>query len=314
MTTRSIWIYLVVALVLAGLYFFDTQSNKEKVAQKISSTTMFDIEPSVVTSFSIIKGDTAIRVERSGKSDMWAIRHPIQTKADRLRVEKFLEKISRLRWVRKITGSPKELGPFGLDKPPVIISFKGKGTSGSLRIGSLTPLGDDVYVQRDYDPAVYTIGFADKFDLDVDLFDLRDKRLVTIPPKNALRLTIERKDEGPWVFEKKAGNWIFADSGFEADQERIYGVLSRLWTLRATSIAVERAKNLRRFGLEDPVLRIKVSNGTEEQELLVGNASGEDNDLYAKMARKPQVVTVRNWILSDIPPTEMAFRKPGRKS
>ena len=41
---------------------------------------------------------------------------------------------------------------------------------------------------------------------------------------------------------------------------------------------------------------------------------GEDNNLYAKMARKPQVVTVRNWILSDIPPTEMAFTKPGRKS
>ncbi|MBW2022143.1 MAG: DUF4340 domain-containing protein [Deltaproteobacteria bacterium] len=74
-----------------------------------------------------------------GDSQTWFIKSPIQAKADGLRVRKFLEKLSKPKWVREIATRPEDVSEFGLDKPAVVIAFTAENTSGILRIGSLTP-------------------------------------------------------------------------------------------------------------------------------------------------------------------------------
>ena len=309
--SRSLWIYLLIALTLSAIYFKEFQSGKRRIAEKISTMTMFELDPSSVSFFSIDKGSTRIVVTRTneGDSETWFIKSPIRAKADGLRVRKFLEKLSKLRWVREIAKRPEDISEFGLDKPAVVIAFTAENISGTLRIGSLTPLGDDVYVQRNGDQAVYTISFADKYDLDVDLFDLRDKRLITISPENVLKLVIERRGKSPWLLRKRGDRWFFGNGPTEADPERIHAILSRLWTMRATSIVEEKARDLSQYGLTDPAVGIRVISGKKEEEILIGNVSRQGDELYAKMVGSPMVVTIKKWILSDIPPTEKGLRK-----
>ena len=314
MRSRSTWIYLLVALCLAGIYFFEVWQEKAHIAEKVSSTRMFRFQPSEISSFSISKGGVRIVVVKTnGKAPgQWNITSPITTAADGLRVQNLLEKLSKLRWQRKISNAPQDLSSFGLDSPRVIISFRGNKRERTLFIGSATPLGDYVYVRRDGDQTVYTITFADKFDLDADLFDLRDKRLITLMPSEIGRVVIEWNGKRRWVLQKQSGKWMFNDDkSFEADPQRVQTLLSRLWTMRATSIVEESPADLSKYGLARARLKVRVwkEGGQESQELWIGGNAGKGNELYAKVKRNERVVTVRRWILSDIPPTPQGFKK-----
>ncbi len=314
MRSRSTWIYLAIALCLAGIYSFEVWQKRVHIAEKISSTRMFKIQPSEISSFSISKGGVSVVLAKANNQApaVWNITSPIVTGADGLRVQKLLEKLSKLRWQRKISEAPENLSSFGLDSPRVVISFKGNKRAGTLFIGSPTPLGDYVYVQRNGDKAVYTITFADKFDLDVDLFDLRDKRLITLMPSEVGRVVIEWNGKGKWVLQKQSDKWIFNDDkSFEADPQRVQALLSRLWTMRATSIVEESCTDLSKYALARPRLKIGVwkRGRRQSQELWIGGNAGRSSGLYAKVKRNERVVTIRRWILSDIPHSPQGFKK-----
>ena len=312
--SRAIWIYLLVAVCLAGIYFFELRQKRIRIAERISSTVMFKVKPLEISSFVISKGGVKIVATRVKEHDSantnWKITSPIRARADGLRVQQFLEKLSKLRWQRKISEGQENLAQFGLNNPSVVISFQGNNASGTLSIGSQTPFGDDVYVQRNGDKSVYTISFADKFDLDVDLFDLRDKRLITLDPSEITRVTIERNGKDKWVLKKTGDKWLFSDGEhFEASPERVRALLLRLWTMRATSIQEERAEDLSKYGLNRPRVKIQVCGAGQSQELWIGNSAKKQEGLYAKVVHKPLIVTITSWILSDIPTTPEGFRK-----
>ena len=308
---RSIGVYLLIAVLLGGIYLFELRRKQSHIQEKITSTMMFKFVPSEVSSFVIDKGGVKIiatKAKENGTSS-WKIISPIRAEAEPLRVQRFLDKLSNLRWQRKISEKPKDLEPFGLKHPAVVITVKADKASAMLRIGSQTPLGDDVYVQRGGDKGIYTISFSDKFDIDVDLFDLRDKRLITLAPHQIDRLTIRGKERGEWILYKEGDRWLFRDhQQFQANTEKVQALLSRLWLMRATSIEEEDAKDLSLYGLDKPRVKIRVWGGGKVQELWIGAQAKQGEDLYAKMADRSVVVTIKNWILSDIPPTPEGFR------
>ncbi|RLB15341.1 MAG: hypothetical protein DRG63_07040 [Deltaproteobacteria bacterium] len=312
MSTRATWIYLLIALSLAGLYFFERHQEAGKKAERASFRTFFKINKEKLQYLTIKKGTVRIVVQREGKDeqDHWIITSPIRTDADPIAITKFIDKLATLKWTRKISEQPKDLSIFGLMKPLVVIGYKGKEESGELLIGDVTPLGDDVYVKRKQDQTVYTIAFADKFDLDVDLFDLRDKRLVTIAPNHVKKLVIDG-ERGRWVLTKKEDKWFFHNNHtFEASRDKVYAILSRLATTKASRIVEESAKDLRAYGLDRPRMKVQVSDGNRIQGILLGAPDKEDEgDLYAKMLHKPQVITVKRWILSDVPLNADGFKK-----
>jgi len=47
----TLWIYLLIALTLAAIYFKEFQSGKRRIAEKISTMTMFELDPSSVSFF-----------------------------------------------------------------------------------------------------------------------------------------------------------------------------------------------------------------------------------------------------------------------
>ncbi|MBW2082551.1 MAG: DUF4340 domain-containing protein [Deltaproteobacteria bacterium] len=144
----------------------------------------------------------------------------------------------------------------------------------------------------------------------MDLFDLRGKRLITLNPSEITQVIIERNGKDKWVLKKTGDKWLFSDAEhFEASPERVRTLLLRLWSMRATSIQEERAGDLSKYASDRPRLKIRLWGLGKGQELWIGGRAKEEEGLYAKVAHKAAVVTIKSWILSDIPPMLKDFRK-----
>ena len=112
------------------------------------------------------------------KDQVWRLTAPLNTKADQTIVDSMLTTLARLRKERDL-GEEKDLKPFGLDKPGLVVKFTAQGQPHQLAIGAKAPGDQNYYVLRDQDPHLLTISTGSKDSLDRQLLALRDKTLLT---------------------------------------------------------------------------------------------------------------------------------------
>ena len=110
------------------------------------------------------------------------------------------------------------------------------------------------------------------------------------------------KNEKTLVKKKKEG-WVFEDDpGFKIDQEKASTMFVDFIMARAASYETESAEDLEPFGLHRPMARITLSGLDRSETILFGDPSKKaKNRIYAKMLAKPQVVTVNQSLLDDLP-------------
>ena len=108
-----------------------------------------------------------------------------------------------------IEQNPKSLKDYGLDPPAQTLRVEtdSKPAQFEIKLGDDTPTSSGVYAQLGGSPRVVTLAAYLKTALVKSLFDLRDKRAVTLGPEQIRkivaqskghRLTLEKNPEGVW--------------------------------------------------------------------------------------------------------------------
>jgi hypothetical protein len=293
MTPRKLLPFLAVFLVLAATYFA-LEWHRGKVArEEAEAKKIFAVKGPDITAITIKRPSEEIHLVKDGK--IWRLDRPITERADNITMNALLASLSQLRLTRDL-GPEKDLKPFGLDQPPLVVSFAVGDKSYVLDVGKKSPGEQGYYARRDKDPRVLIIDTATRESLDRPLSDLRNRVLFDFLADQVKILKV-KTGSTQVVLEKKGNSWTWVGKAdVKIYPDRLARLLRYLSLARVKEFVPGSPKDLKTYGLEPPALEITVGTDKGEQHLFLG--SRKKDEVYARQGNQAPVVLTES-LLSD---------------
>jgi hypothetical protein len=282
---KQYWNTLVALAVLgalwAGFRLYDRRKTREAAkTESKPAEKVLPVESDRIRAFTLTPRDgEAFTCARDGKS--WVISEPSKLAADQTAVTSWLGSLTSATVDDVVDAHPSNLKDYGLDPPATLIevSTETKPADFTLRLGDQTPTSSGVYAQIAGNPRVVSLPSYDKSSLEKTLFDLRDKRVVTLDIDQISRIEAQSKDKR-WTLEKNPdGVWDLAlPPPVRADRSSVDGIVSQLRNLTMQAVVSEDKKEAGKYGLDSPILRLTMKALQDTQTLTLGKKDGERYD------------------------------------
>ena len=296
----------------AGFRYYDrrkareAQKNESKPAEKVLA-----VESDHIRSLTLKPRDgEGFTCTRDGKT--WVISEPHKLAADQTAVSSWLGSLTSATIDDVVDAHPSSLKEYGLEPPATLIevSTDAKPQNFTLRLGDQTPTSSGVYAQIEGNPRVVSLPSYDKASLEKTLFDLRDKRAVTLDTDQIGRIEAQFKDKH-WTLEKNPdGVWdLMLPPPVRADRSGVDGMVSQLRNLTMQAVVAEDKKEAGKYGFESPTLRLTMKAPQDTQTLVLGKKDGERYD--AMNSALDPIFTVENYFLNQFQKDPADLRDKG---
>jgi hypothetical protein len=202
-----------------------------------------------------------------------------------------LTTLARLRMERDL-GAEKDLKPFGLDKPGLVVKFTAQGKPHQLVIGAKAPGDQNYYVLRDQDPQLLTISMGSKDSLDRQLLALRDKILLPFIMGEVKGLKVKSPKTAAALSKTGPQTWGWDERpDFRVRGDRVEKLLRDLHIARAKNFLEPTPKKLTTLGL-DPKQRTEITVATSAGDRTLWLGANKDDAVYARLGAEGAVVLV----------------------
>ncbi len=290
---------LLALSLLAALAGFVSYWERRKSSQapKIESSPqekIFPLQSSHVQSvtFRPRDGEAFTCVRGSGG---WAIVNGGKLAADQSAVSTFLDSLTTASLEQTVDPHPANLKDFGLDPPAeaVEISSDAKPEKFTLRLGDESPTGGSVYAQVAGNPRVFTLASYLRSSLSKSLFDLRDKRAVSLEADQIQRIEVEAKAKRWTLVKNPEGVWdLVLPPPVRADRITVDGLVDRLRSITMQTIVAEDRKNAGQYGFGSPELRVQLTGTGGTQTLVLGKKDKDADRNFAMNSALAPVFTL----------------------
>jgi hypothetical protein len=247
MTPRRLIPYVVIFLALAVTYAGLRWRQARQVARVEQAKKVFHLKETDISNLNLIRGKDEVRLVKKDK--LWHLTAPLNAKADQTTVDSMLTGLVRLHKERDL-GVEKDLKPFGLDKPGLVVKFTAQGQPHRLAIGAKVPGGESYYALRDQDPHLLMITRGSKDTLDRQLLALRDKTLLAFISGEVKGLKIKRGKIAADLEKTNDQTWRWVGRpDFKVRSDRVEKLLRDLHLARAKNFLEKPPGNLAALGL-----------------------------------------------------------------
>jgi hypothetical protein len=289
MTPRRLLPYLVIFLILAGTYVGLKWHEATQATQEEAAKRVFHLTQTEVSHLSLIRGNQTVSLAKKDK--IWYISAPLSTKADQTIVDNMLTTLARLRKERDL-GVEKDLKPFGLVKPPLLIKFTVKGKPHQLAIGAKVPGGESYYALADHNPHLLMITVGSKDSLDRQLLALRDKTLFAFISREVKGLKVVTGKKTVDLEKTGPENWRWVGRpDFRVRGDRVDKLVRDLELAQAKNFLEPTPQNLKPLGLiPRRQTEVTVITSTGNHSLFLGVK--KDKAVYARKGTGGPVMLV----------------------
>jgi hypothetical protein len=299
---RSLLVLLVLALGM-GAYIYFVESEREPSGTETKDKA-FSVAAADITELTIRSSSTQTATLQRGESG-WSLVAPVAAPADSATVESIVSSLESMEIERVLDDNPAALAQFGLEVPPVLVTFKtASGASHQLSLGIDTPTSSGMYARVDDNPRLLIVPAFLKTTFDKAPFDLRNRRVLEVARDTIDRVTLAARGTAPVELRREGVDWrLAAPVAARADFSPADSLLSRLTTAQMSSIVAEGTEptpaELRTWGLETPQLTVTVGAGSTTATLAIG-AAKDGASVYARDLARPIVFTVESSLLTDL--------------
>jgi len=299
---RSLLVLLVLALGLgAYIYFveYEREPSGTETKDKAFSVAAADINELTIRSASA--QTTTLRRAEGG----WSLVAPVAAPADNAAVESIVSSLESMEIERVLDENPTALAQFGLEAPPIQVTFKTTGgASHQLSLGIDTPTSSGTYARVDDNPRLLLVPAFLKTGFDKAPFDLRNRRVLEVTRESIDRVALATPGTAPVELRREGVDWrLTSPVAARADFSPADGLISRIATAQMSSIVTEGSNptpaELRTWGLDTPQLTVTVGAGSTTATLAIG-AAKDDTAVYARDMARPLVFTVESSLLADL--------------
>lgn len=245
-------------------------------------------------------------LKRTGST--WSITEPMQWSANYFAINRILNQLQFLEEeasfaVDEIAKTGQTLADYGLDDPILRLIIAEGDESISLSIGTLTEIGNNVYLLGPDGRDIFVVNRQVIDGLLVDLGDLRTRQIFDIPvfEVNALGLQIRSDSTADGSFLKvrlarSNGAWSFeAPLAAKANPALVDNTINTLTAAKVGRFIDEEAEDPTLQGFESPFMRVTIHGNQRRQTLIVGNldpAAQGAPQYFAQLEDNPAIFTV----------------------
>jgi len=306
---HSALIAVGILAVLAVWLWFDLKQPVKEPGENPKVADLAGIQPGDVVRLEVKKGGKSLVAAREGGP--WKLVEPVQGAADSDEVKRLVDGLLDRQTDFLMEQAPKDLKPFGLDKPSLEVSLTAKsGDRRTLLVGGQDPGKTSYYVR---DAATGRIFLASTSDVnavkDKDAAGLRDRTLASVPESEIERIRLE-KPAGAVVVARKGADWeLVSPWQAPADSGAVTSLASRLASLKADRFVEAGGAGSPKYGLNVPRLRVVVTrrNGSEAV-FRVGAKAKDLAQVYAARADSSDVLALQEGTLTSLDKTASDLR------
>jgi hypothetical protein len=308
---RKTLILALILVLVGGLYFWDKARIEKGKAQEEEQKKLFPWTADKVTEVMIQRPAGNLHLVREKEGD-WTIREPVQARGDKEQVKLFVEALLRAARERKIVDEAIDLQPYGLASPEYTITLKGVDPDGEriVQLGGKNPTEVYHYARLQGEKSVFLVSDTVRREVSRDVFELRDKVLLSYPTSRVREAVISSGDGGVTLRREGETQWRIVDpGGYPADGDVVQSFLSRLSHLRAVAFEDAPVKSASEMGLDPPSKRIvlRLKDPEEEKILQLGQEAPADSRdprkvrLFARVEGTPTVALVEAQSVGEVP-------------
>jgi hypothetical protein len=297
---------LIAVAVLAALwgtftYIDRRQSRQASKVEAPKEEKIFALDSKHITSVTFRPRDgEAVTCQHDGGT--WAIAEPRKLSADQGTLSTVLNNLTTATVDEVVDAHPSDLKQFGLNPPTysLEVSTDSNPPKFTLLLGDDTPTSGGIYAQVAANPRVVTLASYLKSNFEKTLFDLRDRRALTLEADQLHKIEVDSKGK-KWTLEKNPeGIWdLVLPPPVRADRFAVDGLVSQLRGLTMQSIAAEDKKSQAAYGLGSPELRLELTGPGGTEILVLGKKDKEDNRHFAVNSALPPVFTLNSTFLTE---------------
>ena len=297
---------LIAAIVLAGLWGIFTYIDRRLSRQTAKTETpkeqkIFGQDSKHITSITFRPRDGEAVTCRHD-AGTWAIVEPRKLSADQGTLSTVLNNLTTATVDEVVDPHPSDLKQFGLNPPAysLEVTTDSSPPNFSLLLGDDTPTSGGLYAQVADNPRVITLASYLKSNFEKTIFDLRDRRALTLEADQLQKIDVDSKGK-KWMLEKNPeGIWDLAlPPPVRADRFAVDGLISQLRGLTMQSIAAEDKKSQGAYGLGSPELRLQLTGPGGTQTLLLGKKDKEGDRYFATNSALQAVFTLNSTFLTE---------------
>jgi len=236
------------------------------------------------------------QLERKGKK--WWLTKPVSDWANSSTCSQVLETVVNSKIERKITPVPKDISPYGLDRPRIEITLISDKETWALKLGGDTPDRRRIYAFTTDKKAIYLFPNSLLWSLNKRLGDLRDKHIIAFDPAKVTRLSFQGK-EIDIMLEKQKNQWyIKTPFNAKADNDEVENLLYKL--------QAEQIKTFIKKGVS-PQLKIELWEDINKPPYWL-KLTLQKEELIAQSNYHPTWFTLRKGLWKDIVKTPEFFK------
>lgn len=312
MSWKTLVVLLVLALGLAGYFYYDTYwlvPAREKAES--AKGRLWTIEPKDVDALTIKRQGDTIRVKRVEGG--WEMLEPVAARGDRGPIDEVVTSLATVRVDREVASAPAKLAEFGLDPAAaeVTLEVKGRPEPLTLLVGAKSPTGAWVYAKEGGKPAVVTLSEVTARDVERPAADFRDKTIVAFDKKAVTGIDLEVDGQRFSVAAGEPGKWrITAPNAYKADGDMIAEFLDKLESGKVKEFVTAPGPPAQ-YGIDKPT-RVTLWLGKDKERSSKGLAFGKTEPakqgVYVMRDGDASVMLVPEDIYKAVPKTVAALR------
>lgn len=290
MRFRSTGLLLVIfAALLAYVYFFEIKGKEKAEARKEQESKLLAFEKDSLKALELKPEGIRFKKEK----DQWLIVEPVRSKTETWQVNGLINSIADAKKERVVASGRNAFADFGLAPARHELILHYNGRTDTVWVGEKSPTGSYVFAAVSGDSQVYATHTLLLTNADKELFDFRDKTILSFETNNVERLKIENP-KATIEARKEGDDWYILDGERKilADDGKISQILSTVRNAKAKKFVEETPANLNKYGLTKPGYRLELSVSGDGglHTLIVGNR--ENGTYYARDVSRDPVFTV----------------------
>jgi hypothetical protein len=296
-------IALLTLAVMWGIFtYLDKRASRQASKFEIpKEEKIFALDSKHITSI-IFRPQEGEAVTCQHDGGTWAIAEPRKLSADQGTLSTVLNNLTTATVDEVVDPHPSDLKQFGLNPPSysLEVSTDSNPPKFTLLLGDETPTSGGIYAQVAGNPRVVTLASYMKSNLEKSLFDLRDRRALTLEADQLRKIEAESKGK-KWTLEKNPeGIWdLVLPPPVRAERFAVDGLISQLRGLTMQSIAAEEKKDQAAYGLDGPELRLRLTGPSGTQTLVLGKKDKEGDRHFAVNSALLPVFTLNSTFLAE---------------
>lgn len=284
--TTIILLGIVAALALF-VQFYEKQKPSTDEWKLQAKKVFLEFKPKAVKKLEIKRDDGLVVLERID-SERWAMKKPLELRADTSEVNSILtelEFLTKIGTVEAEGGKAPDLASYGLEKPKVVASFWTSPTDKrTFLVSDKRAGGSEVYIKLDDSNEIYMVTGMLLKKLTKTISELRSKDVLLDIDPNAVDKVELRYASGERIECVKGGErWNVVHPVVDrGDNEKIMQIVYNLNALviDKDDFITDEPEDLSTFGLDKPQITAILYQKGISQGVMLGHT--RDNKVYAK--------------------------------